>query len=363
MIGESVSFQWPYVVVCAVLWGGVASLAITLTQAVGDLGFFAWLAFFGKIAPSYVVTGLVWATGAKLGEDLHRPVAVIAATALLAPPVNIATSLVLANVVAPGDFGHVWALPFSDFAVYVTWTSSFYGGLYVLGFFTSRRALSLRRRLAYHRVARDEAEAQWREARLRTVRDQVQPAMILEALGALSRALSSGGGDLQRLFDLLISFLRAVTPDLRGEAPTLAREISALRHYDALRQALPAGSPPWRIRVPEAMEGMSSGPVRLLSTVHRISGAAPPNAILDITGGVEDEDFVLTISACATPPLPPRVLDRLRAQIRLEGAPWTACDLQGPAIAEVRIPPHAPALTRTDVRVSPEGSSGRGRPL
>jgi len=238
---------------------------------------------------------------------------------------------------APGDFGRFWAIPLWDLTLFGIWPSSFYGGLYVLGFFATRRAAGLRRRLAYYRVARDEAEAQLREARLRMVRDQVQPSMILEALSALGRNLAEGGGERNRLFDPLIAFLRAVTPDLRGDANTLSRALLALGHYAELRQALESRSPQWRIRVSDAAEGVQLAPLRLLSAADRLSRMAPQEATLDVVGFEEEDAFVLRISVRADPPLCAPLVETLRNAVRQELGAAGAHTLVGPAVAEFRI--------------------------
>jgi hypothetical protein len=340
-MGEAPVFSWRLVGVCGVLWGVVSSLSVSLTQAAGDVGALSWLLFVGRLLPPHIVCGLVWAGGTKLAEASRRPVLLVALTAAGAWASLVATTVADAGQIAPGNFGQLWRIPLADLAIYNVWTSSFYGGLYTLGFFATRRALRLRRRLAVYRVARVEAEAQLREARLRAVRGQLQPAMLLEALSALARCFAEGGEGGERLFDLLIAFLRAAMPGLRAGSSTLARELAILEHYNALRRALNNGPPEWRLSMQEPPEDVGFASLRLLPALDRMSRSAPPHATVEVLAMQEGSTFTLRINARASPPVPEVVLNRLRADMRLDLglADSGGTTLVAPAVAVIRIPP------------------------
>ena len=346
MTDEDSKFEWRLVVICGLLFGVVSSVAVTLTQATGDLGVAEWLGFVAKILPPYVLAGLVWAAGAKLVEDTARPVTVIMATAICAWVADIGSTSLLAAMIAPGNFGHLWPVPPFDIAIYNIWTSTFYGGLYVAGFLASRRNLGLRRRLAIHRLGRDEAEARLRETRLDTVRDQVQPDIILATLSALSRSLNSNARDRDRLFEPLIAFLRAVTPADRSEAATLPQQLEVLKRYAALRHALNTEQPRWIIRAPRVVASTPVPSLRLLPAVHRLSSELPQRAGVAVEGIVDEDAVILRISALANPPLPSRLIHLLRAIMRQELGTARDGGLSGSTVAEIRIP-HWPSRAST----------------
>ncbi len=340
-MGEAPVLSWRSVAICGVLWGVVSTFAVYLTQAAADPA--VWLEGVARILPAHICCGLVWAAGTKIAEASPRPAWVIVVTLICAWATLVATTILVSGAVAPGNFGQLWSIPLGDLAVYNLWTNAFYGGLYTFGFFATRRALRLRRRLAAYRVARGEAEAQLREARLRAVRGQLQPAMLLEALSALADCFAEGekAEDGDRLFDLLIAFLRAAMPGLRTGSSTLTRELAILQHYDALRRALKRGPPDWRLRVEEPPEDVGFASLRLLPALDRMSRSTPPHAAVEVLAQQEDEAFTIRINAPASPPLPEALLQSLRSQLRrdlgLADPSWTS--LIGPAVAVIRILP------------------------
>jgi len=314
-MGEVAPFSLRAVVVCGVLWGVVSSLAVSLTQAAGDIGPLSWLFFVGRLLVPHVFCGLVWAAGTKIAETSPRPFLLVALTMVCAWTTLVGTTVVVSGQMAPGNFGQLWRIPVGDLAIYNVWTCSFYGGLYCLGFFATRRATRLRRRLGAYRVACGEAEAQLRESRLRAVRGQLQPGMLLEALSALAQSSAEGRDDGDRLFDLLIAFLRAAMPGLRTGSSTLSRELTILEQYEALRRALKKGPPEWRLSVEPPPEDLGFASLRLLPALDRLSRSAPPNATIEVVAKQEAAGFMIRINAFASPPLQDPQMQRLRSEM------------------------------------------------
>jgi hypothetical protein len=165
--------------------------------------------------------------------------------------------------------------------------------------------------------------------------------MLLEALSALARCFAEGGEGGERLFDLLIAFLRAAMPGLRAGSSTLARELAILEHYNALRRALNNGPPEWRLSMQEPPEDVGFASLRLLPALDRMSRSAPPHATVEVLAMQEGSTFTLRINARASPPVPEVVLNRLRADMRLDLglADSGGTTLVAPAVAVIRIPP------------------------
>ena len=333
-------FGWRGAVICGLLWGLVVLLAVTLTQPVGDMHASDLALWVASLAVMWGATGLVWALGAKVAEETRRPALLSLPILLVAWTVSVAVNFVPLTGTggAPGDFGHIARVPLFDLAVYCLWVNLFYGGLYVLGYFATRRTLRLRRRLAELRLARSEAEAQLREARLQAVRGQIQPAMLLDALSALQHAYGRDQAAADRLFDLLIAFLRAAMPGLRSGVSTLAAELAVVDRYAALREALAMGPPVWRLRLGEPPDAPFP-PLRLLPALDRMSRATPAHASVEVTAAPGPDAFLVQVGAPSREPLPRLLMERLRATMRRDlgvGAMMTPA-VTGSVVAELRV--------------------------
>jgi hypothetical protein len=300
---------------------------------------FRWVS---SLAIIWCATGLVWSLGGKIAEERRRPILIMPAVFLLAWAVSILvayTPMTPLGFSAPGDFGNVAHVQLFDLSIYCLWINLFYGGLYTVGYFATRRALRLRRRLAELRLARSEAEAKLREARLRAVRGQIQPAMLLDALEALRLAYGRDRAAGDAMFDLLIAFLRAAMPGLRSGASTLAAELMVIDRYAALREALDTGPPTWRLKLSEPPADLAFPPLRLLPALDRMSRAAPANAAIEVTAKAAPDAFVVQFGAPASVPLPAALMARLRIAMRRDlgvGDMMTA-EPPGALVAELRV--------------------------
>ena len=107
-------------------------------------------------------------------------------------------------------------IPFSDLAAYLFWSNAFYGGLYTAGYLLARRAGWQRASLAEQRRVRSEADGALREAQLVSLRGQLQPDLLIEALTVLQERYATDGTQGDELFDRLIGFLRAAMPGVRS---------------------------------------------------------------------------------------------------------------------------------------------------
>ena len=255
-------FLWRHALICGLLWGLVVLMAVTLTQPVGNLAPLDLIYFMGTLSILWCGTGLVWAGGVKLAQEGRRPRVTFCLVLICAWAVSV--MLGSYDAIVPGD-GHLSRrVSLFDLAIYEFWINLFYGGLYTLGFFTIRRTQRLRRSLAALRLVRNQAETKLREARLQAVRGQLQPSILLEALDALKRTYIQDRQAGDRLFDLLIGFLRAAMPGLRRGASTLGAELTIIERYALLREALQSPSPPWRLQLAAPPADLSFPPLRLL---------------------------------------------------------------------------------------------------
>jgi hypothetical protein len=334
--------RWRDAVICGLLWGLVVVLAVSLSQPIGDLNLADLARWVGSLAIIWCITGLVWALGGKIAEERHRAALITPAVLGVAWAVSMlvtCTPITPEGASAPGDFGHTVHVRLFDLSIYCLWINLFYGGLYTLGYFATRRTLRLRRRLAELRLARSEAEAKLREARLQAVRGQLQPAMLLDALEALRLAYGRDQAAGDAMFDLLIAFLRAAMPGLRSGASTLAAELTVIDRYAALREALEAGPPIWRLKLAEPPADLAFPPLRLLPALDRMSRAAPADAAIEVTAEAATDAFVVQFGAPAPAPLPAALMARLRIAMRrdLGVADMMTPQLAGALVAELRV--------------------------
>ncbi len=336
-------FGWRAAIVSGCVWGVVVMLAISLNQPIGDLTLPEGVFFTVRLTLDWSCAGVVWATGVKLAEASTRPLAWLAATLFTAT----AGSVVLAfdGLFKDGAVGLnalVNSVPLEGQIAYNLWANLIYGGLYAAGYFATRRTLRLRRRLSELTIARSDAEATLREARLAAVRGQVQPAMLLEALDALRTAYALDPREGEELFDRIIAFLRAAMPGLRSGASTLAAELTVVRRYRELEQALPAGRRPWALDLAEPPADLAFPPLRLLPALDRVSRALPDDAVVALRAARapagEAEGFVMRIGVEAPRALPSAMLSALRAGLRRDLGLRLGLSDSSEVLGEIRMP-------------------------
>jgi hypothetical protein len=98
------------------------------------------------------------------------------------------------------------------------------------------------RTLAQAGVARSQAEAQLDQARMDTLRRQVDPQFLLEAMSAIQSRYDHDPAGADALLDRLVGFLREAMPGVRSGEATLAAEVALVRAYAAIRVAMGSGS-------------------------------------------------------------------------------------------------------------------------
>ena len=323
-------FQWLHATLCGLLLAVVITVAVSLTQPIGALapGEIARVAV--SVLLNYAPVGLIWAYGAKLASESGRPRLMLFATlsCAWATAVGMDALPVTRAAAAGGDGAPLFTVPLLDLACYSLWLNLFYGGLYALGFVNARRLTRMRRCLSQLRLARDEAEADMREARLRAVQGQIQPELLLEALRELQIAYDRDPEQGDRLFDALISFLRAAMPSLRGGASTLKGELALMESYGALRLLLRAGAPVWRLALGAPAQDAPFPAVHLLPALDRASRALPAGAALEIEARNTEDAFRLRIGA--TPALSDELAGALCESLRRDLAVAVAVSTGAP---------------------------------
>ena len=334
-------FPWWYVPVCGGLWGLGVTLADGLVQPIGDMPLNDLSRYAAIVFIQWAVTGMIWAAGAKVGEETARPWLLWPAVQVCASLTSFAISFVSFRLMddPTSVMGQLMMrAPPLDIAAHLFWSNLFYGGLYFLGYAATRRTLRLRRRLIELRLARNEVASRLGEIRLRAVRGQIQPEVLLEALETLKARYNQDTAAGNVLFDKIIDFLRAAMPGLRSGTSTLAAEFAVLDAYAALRESLDDKPPPWRLSLAAAPAELAFPPLRLLPLLDQIRRNAPLASQIEVHAGADADDFVVEIAAYS-PALEEDAMRRLRisAQHTL-GIGAAASGIGSDVVAELRFP-------------------------
>jgi hypothetical protein len=322
---------------------------------VADLSPVGLSEFLAALGLEWTFTGMVWAVGVKWAEGSPHALLRLPLVLIIAWAVCLASSIAVFRIAHVGGAGMdrlMMNVPAFDLAAYLLWANLFYGGLYTIGYFATQRTLRLRRKLAELRLARNEAETRLREIRLQTLRGQIQPATLLEALDTLRARYAKDIVAGHALFDKIIDFLRAAMPGLRSGASTLAAEFAVLDAYAALREALDDAPPPWVLSLADAPADLTFPPLRLLPVLDQLSRNAPTASRIEVHAASEADNFVVKIAALS-PLMEEDALRRLRrdAQSALgfgsaanEGGEGIVATLRFPKSAS---PPRPPVLVTT----------------
>jgi hypothetical protein len=282
------SFPWRRGLSCGLLWGVAVMLIDPLTQPFGGLHWQEALWFAAKIGFSNMAGGLVWSLGTEWMASHRWKLAIFALQLSVATVVSLAVAALPIDrlFMTPGGIVRLMRfIPPLDFICHSFWLNGICGGVYVLGYHATNRAIRLRQRLTELRLACGEADMQLREMRLQTYRTQIRPAKLLEALSELQLRYAIGRSAGDQLFDRLVDFLRAAMPSLRGGVSTLSAELAIVSSYAMLRNALKNDGSRWQLKISplQADAGSNFIPLRVLASLDRIDHCVPQGQIIEVT--------------------------------------------------------------------------------
>ena len=126
--------------------------------------------------------------------------------------------------------------PTMSLAVYNLWINLFYGGLLIMAYSLTLRRERMRSLLHANAVARNHTQAILDEARLQALQRQVDPALLLSAMGELEKRYRNEPDRAERLLESLVEFLRCAMPGLREPISTLEAELRLARAYVRLQE-------------------------------------------------------------------------------------------------------------------------------
>ena len=287
---EPGSLRWRFGLLCGLLWCAAVMLIDILTQPIQALNGPETVSFAVKAFSANLAGGMVWSLGAEWTANHQRKLAMFG----LQLPVAVVALVAGANVPIQRLFDYSYSsdigrfmgnnLPLIDYTCHAIWINVLCGGIYMLGFHTTNRAIKLRQHLTALRLASGEADMRLREMRLQAYQGQICPPRILEALKELRLRYSADHAMGEQLFDRLVDFLRAAMPGLRDSASTLSAEFVIIDAYAKLCNALSANCPRWQLHTsPQQTDAsLSSSPLRLLTSLEQIDRCAPPGQAIQI---------------------------------------------------------------------------------
>jgi hypothetical protein len=191
------------------------------------------------IAVSLLVVSLALVEAGALTGRV-RALALVAAAA--------ATSAVTLPIVGLVMIWTGW-WPSPEFALPVLWWANF-GGMTMLCIgaviVEDQRTRSIARSAALRdaRLRAAEVVRRTAEVRLQAARARVEPRFLFDALAAVERAYDIDAAAGNRILDDLVTYLRAVMPDLRETPPDVNREAEIARLRRAIENAIGAAPTP-----------------------------------------------------------------------------------------------------------------------
>jgi two-component system LytT family sensor kinase len=228
--------------VSVVVWTTLALLAVTqgyfsaLQRGLGEQGEFGWWRLLGQWLPRYEVWAVLsppifWLATRFLIERVRLPGRIALHVALSAGIAMLAAGLHSAVICA------LWPHP--------SWWLHFQKMLlanFTDGVVTYWTILCVAHALAYRAQARDRElaaarlDTRLKAAELATLRLQLNPHFLFNALNTLGVLMREDQAAADRLLERLSGFLRAVLAGQGSEEVTLTEELAILGHYLAVEQ-------------------------------------------------------------------------------------------------------------------------------
>ncbi len=335
---------------CGLLWGGAVTAVDTLAQPSRALGTAALVELVLAIGWTWAVCGVWWALAALALRRLAAGWLFLAIPplALLVSLLHFASWQLGLNISLNGGSAALLGEPPPPEAIFfhTLWMNLFFGGIFLIGATGSYRASHARQALHQLAASRMQVEAERQQYKLGALRGQIQPQILIEAIGALHVAYASFPERAELLFGQLVDFLRAAMPGIRGDKPMLAAELDLVAAFATLRHEVGGGSS-------AAIEIDRDGtpptllfpPLCLLPVVDDIVRTLPASGRLHIAARREPHDFLLCLTSTTRlrkgPLLAPATERRLRLGLAaLYGAEASLAIVQAARslIIEIRLP-------------------------
>jgi hypothetical protein len=141
----------------------------------------------------------------------------------------------------------------------------------------SRRATQTDAAARAVELRRAQLERQATEARLKALRDQIEPHFLFNTLATVRRLHQIEPGQGARLLEHFVDYLRSTQPSLQGQASTLGQEVDLTRAYLGVAAVRLSGRLDVMFDVPEALRSCPFPPLTIATLVENAiqHGIAP----------------------------------------------------------------------------------------
>jgi hypothetical protein len=252
----------------SLLRGGFVALAIIFvlsTQFLFQIGLYevwplsdilhGWLDYFLDLATvgGCIFAGVAIAASIPVGSSAWRHVLLLASIALGALAGEVLLTL---SVPLPPDVSAEMLL-----AKVARWVV--FGGLAYAAYVYLRRAADAASRAHESGLQRVQLERQMTEARLQTLRAQIEPHFLFNTLANIHRLYQTDSGQGRKMLANFVAYLRAALPQMRGDETTLRQEVDLARAYLDVLQVRMGERLRFRLDVPEDLGALPFPPLAL----------------------------------------------------------------------------------------------------
>jgi sensor histidine kinase YesM len=281
------------------LWrGGVIALAIIFvlsTQFLFQLGLYdvwplpsilyGWLDYFLELS---IVGGCIFvavaiAASVRAGSEAVRHLLLLSSIALGA---FAGESFLLLRVPLPPDVPAAVML----FAKVARWVV--FGTLAYAVYVYQRRAARAESQAHESEVQRIQLERQMTEARLQTLRAQIEPHFLFNTLANIQRLYQTDPGLGRKTLANFVAYLRAALPEMRRDETTLRQEVELAQAYLNVLQVRMGERLRFRLDVPSELGALPFPPLALSTltenAVKHGLNPLPEGGSIEIAARLED---------------------------------------------------------------------------
>jgi histidine kinase/histidine kinase/DNA gyrase B/HSP90-like ATPase len=215
-----------------------------------------WLEYFLDLATAGGCAFAAFALAASL-----RPVTGVPGHALLIGSIVLGAlageAFLLVRSPLPSDVSIAAVL----FAKVARWAA--FGGLGYAVYIYRRRAAEAATRAHESELHRVQLERQMNEARLQTMRAQIEPHFLFNTLANVQRLYQTDRGRGRRMLANFVAYLRAALPEMRRDETTLNQEVELARAYLNVLQVRMGNRLRFRVDVPGELGALLFPPLAL----------------------------------------------------------------------------------------------------
>ena len=174
------------------------------------------------------------------------------------------------------------------------------GGFAYVFYIYQRRAAQIAAQAHESALQRIQLERQMAEARLQTLRAQIEPHFLFNTLANIQRLHQTDAGLGRKMLANFVAYLRAALPQMRGDETTLRQEVELARAYLNVLQVRMGERLRFRLDVPNDLGALAFPPLSLSTltenAVKHGLNPLPEGGSIEIAARVEDLQLKVEVS-------------------------------------------------------------------